>query len=131
MSKLVYDGELKNDNSNIKVRLILFYFIDEYKYHILYSPHLDLSGYGKNLSEAKESFNISLADFFDYTTKKKTLYKLLQKYGWKFKAAKKSPKDFKAPDITDLIVKNKHISEIINKYPVTTIHKDYNVPNFV
>jgi len=131
MPGMMFQGELKKNNSTVKVRLILFHFIDENKVHILFSPHIDISGSGYSLYDAKKSFEIALSDFFDYTIKKKTIKDLLKEYGWKFKENIKKPKEFKVPDIADVIAKNKHVSEILNNYPVQTIHKDYNVPAFV
>ena len=54
----------------------------------MYSSHLDLSGYGHGLNQAKESFKIAFDDFIDYTLKHKTLEKVLQDLGTESHAIK-------------------------------------------
>lgn len=63
---------------------------------IAFCPVLDLSGYGKTEREAKESFEIVVSEFLDYTTKKRTLDKELKKLGWSVSknAKKASPPDW-------------------------------------
>lgn len=82
MAQYIFEGDYRNTAGFVKVRLLLFSFRDENKVNFIYSPHLDLTGYGKNVMEAKESFNIVFEDFIDYTTKKKTLGTVLLKLGW-------------------------------------------------
>lgn len=48
----------------------------------IYSPALDLTGYGKNVKEAKESFEVTLKEFIDYTDNKKTIFDELEHLGW-------------------------------------------------
>ncbi|MDM1458257.1 hypothetical protein HX025_16625 [Myroides odoratimimus] len=50
---------------------------------IVYTPQLDISGYGNTYEEALNSFENSLEMFLDYTTNKNTLYKTLSDLGWK------------------------------------------------
>ena len=78
----------------MKVKLLLFHFKDERKIHFIYSPHLDITGYGQNLKDAKDSFEIVFEDFIDYTLKKKTLSKILTKLGWELKGTLKRPKKY-------------------------------------
>lgn len=130
MTKLVFEGGYKNTKGIVDVKLLIVHFIDENDVHIVYSPHLDLSGYGNNLNEAKESFKISLEDFVDYTLKKKTLGSVLSKLGWELKGTMKKPKKVLAPSITSVIKDNDYVSEIFDKYPVDTYHQNVGIPAF-
>ena len=85
MAQYVFEEDYRNTVGFVKVRLLLFSLKDDNKVNIIYSPHLDLSGYGKTMSDAKESFNIAFEDFIDYTFKKKTLSKVLSHLGWQVK----------------------------------------------
>jgi hypothetical protein len=60
-------------NNGIKARILLFHFKDMHGVHFIYSPHLDLTGYGYSHEEAKQSFEVVLKGFIDYTIKKGTL----------------------------------------------------------
>lgn len=50
---------------NIKKDLTLISFIED-GVHILYSPDLDLPGYGYTEDEAKQSFRVALEAFLQY-----------------------------------------------------------------
>ncbi len=131
MAQYIFEGDYKNKSGNIKVKLLLFHFQDEKNIHFIYSPHIDLTGYGKNIAEAKKSFNIVFEDFIDYTLKKKTLGKVLSILGWKLKGSTKKPKKILAPSITSVIKENRYVSEIFDKYPVNTYHQEVGIPAFV
>ncbi len=53
--------------------------------------------------DARESFEICLTEFFDYSIKKKTLVAELESLGWTIKKQKK----FTAPAFSSLLEKNK------------------------
>ena len=120
-----------NTSATIKVQLLLFHFTDENSVHFIYSPHLDLTGYGTDPAEAKRSFEIVLEDFIDYTLKKKTLAKVLTELGWTLKGPAKKPKRILAPSITSVIKDNKYVSEIFDKYPVNTYHQEVGLPALI
>ncbi len=69
-------------NVFVDVILELFTYQKEDIYYV-YSPDLDLIGYGKSLKEAHNSFKIVLEEYFDYAIKNGTLKKDLEKHGWK------------------------------------------------
>jgi len=113
----------------VKVRILLFHFTDEQSVHFIYSPHLDITGYGYTLKDAKKSFEVVFADFLDYTLKKATLGSLLKKLGWKHqKGSVKKPVRSLAPSITTVIANNKHIAEIFDKYPLHTYYQEVDLP---
>ncbi len=57
MAEYIFESEYKNKSRLVKVRLFLVHFEDENDIYIIYSPHLDLSGYGDSLEEAKKSLS--------------------------------------------------------------------------
>lgn len=108
MSKLIYS------KNKIKLELLLISFKDENSIYFVYSPHLDLTGYGHTRDEAKKSFNIALDDFLEYTIEMDTLPKVLIKLGWKLES--KTKRRFVLPSITELFSKNKEIVRILDNY---------------
>jgi hypothetical protein len=130
MSKYLFEGNFNNKVSTIKVQLLLIHFKDEAEVHFIYSPHLDLTGYGNSIEDAKYSFEIALEDFIDYTLKKKTMGKVLKSLGWSIKGTVKRPKNVVAPSITTVIGENEYVSEIFDKYPVDTFHKEVGLPAY-
>jgi hypothetical protein len=131
MAHYIFEGGYKNKSGNVLVRLLLFHFEDENKVHFIYSPHIDLTGYGNDIVEAKKSFEIVLEDFVDYTLKKKTLGKVLSDLGWDLKGSTKIPKEVLAPSIASVIKENEYISEIFDKYSVNTYHQEVGLPALV
>ncbi len=67
---------------------ILSFEEDGIKY--VYSPALDLTGYGNSDAEAMKSFQVVLSEFIHYTENKKTIYKELERLGWTVNAKKRS-----------------------------------------
>lgn len=112
MSNLHLSADLGFTNKKYQVGLSLIEF-EEDNAIIIYSPALDLSGYGYSQSEAKESFTIALQEFFRYTTNKKTLDKVLKDLGWAIKGTKNKPK-FNPPKDSDLVTLNPLYNEIVN-----------------
>jgi hypothetical protein len=123
-----FEGEYKHKSLTANIKLLLIHFKDDQNIHFIYSPHLDLTGYGESLKEAKESFKIAFEDFIDYTIKKKTLGKVLAKLGWQVKGSVKNPRKAIVPSITDVIKDNDYVSEIFDKYPVKTYHQKVGIP---
>ena len=65
MSHYIFEGKYQGKSKSVRIRLFLVHFQDENKVHLIYSPHLDLTGYGNNLTEAQKSFEIVFEDFVD------------------------------------------------------------------
>jgi len=131
MPHYIFKKGIQKDSGLIHVKLLLIHFKDENNVHFIYSPHLDLTGYGYNLTKAKASFELVFDDFIDYTIKKKTLGKVLKKLGWEVKGSIKKPKKIIAPSITSIISKNEHVSDIFDKYPTKTFHQEIGIPAMV
>lgn len=112
MSNLHLKANLGFDSGKYFVGLSLVEF-EEDNVTIIYSPALDLSGYGYNYSEAKNSFFEALHEFFRYTSNKNTLDKVLKDLGWNVKGSKKKPK-FNPPKDSELVNLNPMYNEIVN-----------------
>ena len=130
MSDYIFQGKLKSKSGEVKVKLLIAHFVDENNVHFIFSPHLDLTGYGSSLIDAKKSFTIVFEDFIDYTINKKTLGKVLTDMGWTLKGSLKKPQKILAPSITSIIGDNKFVSEIFDKYNVNTFHQEVVIPAF-
>ena len=113
MSNLHISADLGFNNGKYHVGLSLIEFKEE-DVTIIYSPALDLSGYGHSQVEAKNSFSESLHEFFRYTNNKKTLDKVLKKLGWSIKGSKNRP-EFNPPKDSELVKSNPLYNEIVNK----------------
>lgn len=114
MQNLNFSGNFSNSQTKVSVTIGVFQF-EEDGNTIIYSPAFDLSGYGKDLNEAKHSFEETLDEFLDYTIKKKTFVKELNRLGWKLKASDIKKRKIKSPELASLITKNDYLAEILNE----------------
>ena len=80
MSNLRIRADLGFNNDKYQVGFSLIEFQEE-DVTIIYSPALDLSGYGYSQEEAKKSFSEALHEFFRCTNNKKTIDKILKDLG--------------------------------------------------
>lgn len=128
MPRFLFKGKYSSNIGVVEVKLLLFHFKDENNIHFIYSPNLDLSGYGESQSAAKDSFEIVLEDFIDYTIKKKTLSKVLAGLGWEIKDPEKKQKKMLAPGLADVIKNQQYVSEIFDRYQVKSFHQKVELP---
>ncbi|MBD3749937.1 MAG: hypothetical protein IE931_10605 [Sphingobacteriales bacterium] len=112
MSKLHLTADLGFNDGKHHVGLSLIEF-EEDNVTIIYSPALDLSGYGYNEDEARKSFSEALKEFLRYTNNKNTLYQVLENLGWLVNGSKKKPR-FNPPKDSELIAKNPVYNDIVN-----------------
>ncbi len=63
----------------VDVELII---LKEGKYYVAYCPALELSSYAKSESKVLSAFEENLEIFFEETTRKETLEKVLLGFGW-------------------------------------------------
>lgn len=119
-------GKWKDGKNTVTVNVPVMFFQEEGT-HIAYIPVLDVSGYGLNEEEAKESLNISLSEYFSYTLRKKTLVADLKARGW---TILKKTKPFIAPELTDMINKNEYLHDIVNSRAYKMDRMDLAMPQF-
>lgn len=108
MSKVKFESTYYDGKNKISVGLGL-YLWDENGIFYVYSPSLDLTGYGESAIKAKASFEQTLEEFLNYTQSKKTLFEELEHLGW---AVNKKKKRVHAPDINDLLEDNESFRNI-------------------
>lgn len=128
MSNLKFSGNLGDGKTGIKTELSLIYFVED-NTHIIFSPALDLSGYGNTEIEAKESFQIVLQEFINYGMNKKTLLKDLEDHGWKIRGNKKRPK-IQSPDLSEMLKSNNELEDIFQTKNFQKYNQDLLIPAF-
>ena len=84
---------------------------------VIYSPALDLFGYGKTAKKAQESFTLTLEEYLRYTTNKNTFFADLRQHGWKVEKKKQNIK-VNPPSFDKIVSGNEQFQEIFN-------HKDF------
>ena len=90
MSKLRLKASLGNlpKNNRVDVNVLIVTFVEDSLYYY-YAPQLDVYGYGQTETEAKESFETTLHEFFRYTLNKRTLLNELKRLGWQLQTKTK------------------------------------------
>jgi hypothetical protein len=119
-------GEWSDDKHVVKINLSVFLFVED-GIHYAYMPALDVLGYGNTEAEAKTSVEISLSEFFRYTHNKNTIILELRRLGWKIR---KANKDYLAPAISEQLVSNEQLKEIIDHKQYRTSNVDVSIPAF-
>ena len=120
--------DFNNAQAIAKTNVVIFSFQDADNY-IVYSPQLDVSGYGKTQKEALSSFDYCLAGFLDYTFKKETLYEELISLGWKLKKGiNNNLKQIKAPSWSELIKKNPSLEVLLSTHNINTQQREVEIP---
>ena len=120
--------DLKNAQVIAKAMVVLFSFQDADNY-IVYSPQLDISGYGKTQKEALSSFDYCLAGFLDFSVKNETLFDELTCLGWKLKkGTNNNLKQIKAPSWSELIKKNPSLEVLLSTHNINTQQKEVEIP---
>lgn len=106
---LGHASQYKDGHNWIDVKLSLIEFEEE-GLHFIYSPALDLTGYGKTEDAAKESYNLDMEEFLKYTSNKKTVFQELERLGWTI-----SKKNVTAPSLSALIQSRSYLEEIFTE----------------
>ena len=119
-------GNFNHAKGFVHVNLALILF-KENDVTIIYSPALDISGYGNTIDEAKRSFEINLEEFIRYTTNKGSFFDELEKYGWKISKRKKS---YTSPHLDDLLRNNDYLSDIIRDKEFQRYNQNVRLPAY-
>jgi len=126
MGKMKVQGHFNHAKGLVHVNLALISF-KENDVAIIYSPALDLIGYGNTVDEAKRSFEINLEEFIRYTTNKGTFFVELEKYGWNISKREKS---YTSPHLDDLLRTNDYLSDIIRDKEFQKYNQDVRLPSY-
>lgn len=90
-------------------RLALLSYIDD-NVHVIYSPALELYGYGNDELEARASFAIVLEEYLHYTAEEETLTDDLTKLGWQINL---HSQQLSMPDWSRLIQANAQLKNVL------------------
>ena len=126
--KLNFKGSFQDRNNTTHSVLLSLYSFEENGVQIIYSPALDISGYGNNAKQAKSSFEITLAEFVKYTTNKGTLFTELKKLGWQVPRKNAADKNFSAPRLEKQLTTNDYLADIFNSKEFTKTNKRVELP---
>jgi len=118
-------GEWRSSCDHILVNLPFISFQEDDKY-IIFCPALDICGSGNTEPEAEESLNITLGEFFLYTTRKKTLTSELKRMGWTIKRSQYKP--MTPPLMSQLLEHNDEFNRIFNEFPYRKFDKPIEIP---
>ncbi len=108
MDKKRANAKYSDGKKNVEVNVSIFLW-DEDSVFYVYSPALDITGYGLNKEEARESFETILHEFILYTQNKKTIFKELENLGW---AVNKRKKRVISPEFEDMLSENEHFKHL-------------------
>ena len=113
MSKYRFKGKYNKADTKVDVILSLMSF-KENDITVIYSPALDLSGYGSSEEEAKGSFEIALEEFIRYTLNKGTFDSELKKLGWDVSGQRNNRK-YKQPNFDELLKDKEYLINILRE----------------
>jgi len=108
MDKKRANAKYSDGRKDVEFSISIFLW-DEDSIFYVYSPALDLTGYGNSKEEARESFETVLKEFIKYTHNKKTIFQELENLGW---AVNKRKKRVVSPDFEDLLSENEHFNHL-------------------
>lgn len=115
-------GTIKYDDKDqsISVELFLVRYKDESGIHYVFSPQLDLHGYGNSEVEAMEHFKFAIEDFIEYTSEHDTLAKVLKELGWK--------KASRSVSTVQKMFRSKELANIVTSYGTYSSFEKIDMP---
>lgn len=117
-------GVWESKDHHIEVRLDVITFNEDNNV-IMYCPALEITGYGADEQEAKQSFEIAIDQFFLYTTRKKSLAPELKKLGWRIRSKNKP---YVPPTMSELLVNNDNFNHVFNNYSFKKMNEAISMP---
>ena len=126
MDNLECQENFSTGKTTVKMQLPMVAFVDN-RTHYMYCPALDLTGYGHNDGEAKNSFEQTLKLYLDYTVNKQTLVSDLKAHGWRLK----NRKNLVSPPFSDLLKHNKDFESIVDKCNFKKFTHELEIPDCV
>jgi hypothetical protein len=115
-----FSAKYRDKSTEHNVNVGVFTWNDDKDIYYAYSPALDLSGYGKNKTEAIKSFETAFFEFVKYTSNKNTLFEELEHLGWTINRKKKK---MIAPSMTELLEENETFRDVFDKPGVELVNK--------
>ena len=107
----------------METQIAIYSYIDE-NLHVIYAPSLALFGYGDDETEARQSFEITLTEYFDYQAENNTLEKDLLANNWQIKE-----NEFYQPSFQIMVQNDEEFSKILQK-PYKKTNWVINLPIF-
>lgn len=123
MAQGKFSGSFNFGDSRATVNVTLFTW-EENGIHFIYSPSLDITGYGNTLGEAEDSFKHTMTEFVTYANRKGTIFDELERLGW---AVNRRKKRFHAPEFSDIVEDNEDFNNILKRGGYQTISRDVNL----
>jgi hypothetical protein len=108
MDKKRANAKFSDGRRNVEFNVSIFLWEEDSVFYV-YSPALDLTGYGMSKEEARESFETVLHEFIKYTHNKKTIFQELENLGW---AVNKRKRRVVSPDFEDMLSENEHFKHL-------------------
>ena len=108
MDKKRANAKYSDGTRNVEFSVSIFLWEEDSIFYV-YSPALDITGYGVTKEKARESFETVLYEFVKYTHNKKTIFQELENLGW---AVNKRKKRVVSPDFEDLLSENEHFRHL-------------------
>ena len=124
-NKIGHEAHYNDDKHSVNVKLSLIEF-EEDGFFFVYSPALDLTGYGKTHEEARDSYNVAMEEFIKYTTNKKTIAEVLANLGWNVSKKKR----ISAPSLSELLQSRVYLEEIFTEKQFRKTDEEVNIPSF-
>ncbi|MFN2458759.1 MAG: type II toxin-antitoxin system HicB family antitoxin [Chitinophagaceae bacterium] len=115
---------LSKTHPTITVKMDLIEY-EENSIFYVFSPALDLIGYGKTQQEARDSWQTVLEEYFSYTMNKKTLVRDLETRGW---VVKRNKKQFTPPTFSWMLQNNEQLTEVYNKHDFKKVTEPISMP---
>jgi hypothetical protein len=125
IGEMPYTESIAKQDS-VEVDLNLISFIEEELYYV-YSPEMDLYGYGQTDVQARESFDFILRETLQKLTKEGVLFDELKKLGWFIKQSRKTV-ELVVPLFSDLVNVNSELKEIVDTKIYTRYLYAVNIP---
>lgn len=114
MKRLKANGNFGTSTGGVHFSLDVYLF-NEDGLTYSYCPSLDITGYGKDMNEAKAEMEYQLKEYFDYTLKHDTLRSDLAGHGW----TKDNDDHFFAPSVSYLMRKYPDFKDLIENKEYT------------
>lgn len=110
MANVHFEGKFRSNKSETLVGLSLFKWKEDDLVYV-FSPALDMYGYGATEDEAKQSFELNLNEFVKYTENKKTIFDELERLGWTINRKKSR---VRAPELSEMMIDNVDLRSILS-----------------